>query len=637
MTYQSSFSETNHWYSARDDDDAHSALVSTVRKIANQHNRRRADDVHFMRMYGQRDIYGKGENLDVKSENRLKFNLVRSCVNTAAAHIGALKPKPRFQTDDAEWDLIQKAKSCEHAVGGVFNANDFYELATEAFVDSAVSSLGGVKVYGKDGKVVIERTFPGEILVDMREGYYGKPKNLYQAKLVDKQVLKEAYPDKTTEIDASQTTDLSLFDWVSFQYESTEDQVLVIEAWHLGTYDRKTDTYKGGKHTIAVLGGLLEPVEEWAWGTFPFAFLRWNKRQAGFYGMGIVEELRDYQWTINYIHLKLRDMMHYLSRGKLVTWDNPNTKVNAEHLTTAPWDVLKIKGTGQPPMVVAQNAVPTEWWSWRREVIQDAFVQIGFNEMQRSGEKPPGVESGVALREVQEVGSKRARRQIQAFERWVVGVARLVIECLRRMDEAGELEPIQVTLRKAGLTRMQMVNWSEVALDRDQFQLEVMPASSLPDSTPGRTQTIQDWYQAGFITQQEAKALLDVPDLERFKSLDLAAYENILNAVEIMLEDGEYIFPEPTDDLELALKLVTQSYNKFRLRKAPEERLELLRRYLDDVQHLINRATQQATPMQQQAAEMGPAVASIQQAVPGGATPHQAAQLMEAAAAQRVA
>jgi hypothetical protein len=108
----------------------------------------------------------------------------------------------------------------------------------------------------------------------------------------------------------------------------------------------------------------------------------------------------------------------------------------------------------------------------------------------------------------------------------------------------------------------------------------------------------------------EFKALLDIPDIERFRSLDLAAYRTVLDAVERMIEDGEEVLPEPTDDLNLSQKLCTQSYTHFKLRKAPEDRLELLRNYLTDVESLIAQAAQaaaaaQAAPSQQGAMGAG--------------------------------
>lgn len=607
------------WYKASSGD-IPAAMTTTVRRIANQLSRRRADDALFLTMYGQRDIFGAGETIGVSAEDRLKFNLCRSAVNTAQAHIGSLRPKPKFLTNDGDWSLTRKAKACEQAVQGVFYANDFYHLASLAFVDACVSSLGGVKVYAHDGRVKIERTFPGEILCDVREGYYGEPQTLYQVKLVDKEALQDAYPSQRDAIQRSQAGDLSLFEWLG--YDDTTDQVLVMEGWRLGQWNRSTNKFTPGKHVIAIQNAVLFQ-EKWERVRFPFAFYRWETRQAGFFGMGIVEELRAHQRTINYMHLRIRDMMHYISRGKLMVFDN--AKINTESLTNHPMDMIKVKGGGRAPVVVNQNAVPTEWWSWRREIIEDGYRQIGFNRMQAAGEKPPGLDAAVAIREYNDVGSRRARVKVQDFEGFVVDTAQLVIEEMNAMAEAGELKSIQSTVRKGSGSALQMVDWKDNCLDEDVFRLQVSPASSLPDSTAGRTATVLDWYKAGFINVVEAKALLDMPDLEAFKSLDLAAYNNILDAIETMIEDGDYIFPEPTDDLVLLVKLTTQSLNKFKLRKAPDDRLELLRQYISDAQWLIEKSKQPA----QAAAGAAGMVSAAQQALPGGASTYEAARAIE--------
>jgi hypothetical protein len=594
------------------------SLFQTVTRINTDLSRRRADDALFLRMYGDNDVTGKGRDQDTGNPSSLKFNLCRAGVNTAQAHIGALRPKAHFLTDDADWSTTRKAKSCDLAVAGVFHDQQFYDLAASAFLDGAVSSLGGVKAYRDEGKIQLERVFPGEILIDAREGYYGKPRNLYQIKLVSAEAIAEKYPQ--ARFDTPKERGQKFFDWLPWSRDNNE--FVVVEAWHL---PRKG---KGGRHVIAIENRVLK-TEKWTRNSFPFAFFRWEKRQFVFFGRGIVEELRTHQRSLNYIDLRIRDAMHYLSRGKLIYWESPKSKVNVEQLTTAPWDVLKVHGQGQAPTVVAHNAIPTEWWLWRRQIIEDGLRQIGFNEFQVSATKPPGIEAGVALRELRDEGTRRARQKVQMFEQFVLDTARLVIEELQEGAEAGDLEQIQAKARKGALTRLQMIDWREVALERDQYQLTVSPASSLPDTTAGRFQTVQDWYQAGFISQIEAKALLDLPDLERFNSLDLAPYEIVCDAIERMIEDGEYVHPEPTDDLELAEKLTTLSLAKFRLRRAPDDRLELLRRYLDAVGWLQEKALQGASEIQQMAAQNAEAVAGVQGSIPGPTSTYEAARVAE--------
>ncbi len=584
-------------------------------------------------MYGQRDIYGRGEATSGYYTNRydpdkLSFNLCRAVVNTAQAHIGATRPKPKFQTNDANWTLARKAQKCEQAVNAVFYDQKYHKLSSQAFVDASVCSIGALKVYGKNGKVHIERVFPGELLVDVREGYYGTPANLYQVKLVDKYVLKELYPKKVWEIESSTDTDLGLqlFQWLG--HDSTTEQALVMEAWHL-----PNSKGQGGRRVICVKNGVLLS-EPWTRDHFPFSVYRWETRQAGYYGMGIVEELRIHQRTLNYIDTRIRDMMHANSRSTLVVPRGSNT--NLTHIDNDPRTILQIASTGERPFLWTANAVPSEWWQERENTIKSAFSQVGVNRMQLSGEKPPGIEAAVALRELNDQGSKRFRIKIQEFEQFAIDTAKLVIHELRSMAENGDLKPIKAKSKTRTKTLLEDIDWKEVALDETEYRLEVQSASSLPDSTPGRIQTVQDWYQAGFINQQEAKALLDFPDLEAYKNLDLASYEIILDSIESIIEEGVYVFPEPTDDLDLAIKLATQSYNKYRLRNAPTERLELLLQYIDDVKHWQEQAMQGANEMQQLAAGMTPALTGMTRQLPGGGGgPMGAARMLQAGQAMR--
>jgi hypothetical protein len=518
---------------------------------------------------------------------------------------------------------VRKAQKCEQAVNAVFYDQHYHRLSQQVFVDAAVCSLGAIKVYNRDGKVVLERVFPGELLVDVREGYYGKPPNLYQVKLVDKSALKDHYPKASYEIDSSNSGDMGLFEWLG--YESTADQVLVMEGWHL-----PDATGKGGRHLIAVRNGVLFE-EKWTRDHFPFAEYRWERRQAGWYGMGIVEELRIHQRSLNYIDTRIREMMHINSRSTLVV--STKAKPNLDHLANDPRMVLQISGMQEKPYLWTANAVPSEWWQERENIIKSAFLQIGVNRMQMAGEKPPGIQAAVALRELNDQGSQRFRIKIQDHEQLSIDTAKLIICEFKDMAEKGELKSIKAKFKKRQTTLLEDIDWKEVALDDDEYRLEVQSASSLPDSTPGRIQTVQDWYQAGFITQQEAKALLDFPDLDAYKSLDLASYEIILDSIESIIEDGEYVFPEPTDDLELAIKLATQSYNKYRLRKAPGESLELLLQYIDDVKHWQEQAMQGANEMQQLAAGMTPAISGIRQQLPGGGSTYEAARMLEAGSA----
>jgi hypothetical protein len=73
--------------------------------------------------------------------------------------------------------------------------------------------------------------------------------------------------------------------------------------------------------------------------------------------------------------------------------------------------------------------------------------------------------------------------------------------------------------------------------------------------------------------------------------------------IEEMIDKGNYQTPEPYQNLEMGIKKCQQAYLKYRSEGAPDERLELLRRWMEDAQGLLTKAVEGAAappPMPQQ-------------------------------------
>jgi hypothetical protein len=607
-----SLQKQERWYETTGDVAA--SLFATARRIARDLNSRRKSDELFTKMYGS-DPAGLGETT-LPLKDSLKYNICRSLVNTAKAHIGAKRPRPRFVTNDADWSTVQAAKACEHVVDGEFRRSKFWELAPMVFTDGAVSSLGAVHVYDDEGIPRIERVYPGELLVDVREGYHGAPRNLYRAKAIPAAELKrrlrgmENAKELAGKIDgaAGWLSADEAFNFLSVQ-NSDADMVVVIEAWHLPdgeTTDAQGNAVKGhgGRHVIACSNAVLLD-EAWDAERFPFAVWRWEARQFGWYGLGMVEQARQYQRGINYLDMKITDALHTASR--VYTLVGANSGVKATQLSNDPAVVIEVTNMGEAPRVVSGNAVPPEWFARRREIIADCYAEFGFSEMMATGTKPAGLDSGEAQREFKDTASERIVDKLNSWDEFVLDVARLVIDCKTRAAKRGEDQPVTVRMRRSSGWTVKRIKWGELNLDEKLYELECTPSSMLPDSSAGRLATATDWFKAGLITQVEFKYLMHVPDLERFKSLDLASYEIVLDSIERMIEDGEAVLPEPTDDLELVTRLSMQSLNMFRLRGVPEKRLNLVRNYMADAQAMAAAAANQNAQSAMPAAPAAPA------------------------------
>lgn len=109
--------------------------------------------------------------------------------------------------------------------------------------------------------------------------------------------------------------------------------------------------------------------------------------------------------------------------------------------------------------------------------------------------------------------------------------------------------------------------------------------------------TISEYMEAKFIGPEEGVKLMDIPDLDAANNLLTAAIDDIDMTIELMIDDMVYNPPEPMQNLELGLKRFQSAYLRARVDGVPEERLELLRRWMLDAQAMLTIGTEQAPAM----------------------------------------
>src|SRR5262249_21243201 len=119
-----------------------------------------------------------------------------------------------------------------------------------------------------------------------------------------------------------------------WNFSMTADQILVTEAWHLA--ERRGGK---GRHVVCIQGFTLLD-EEWE-GPFPFAFMRWSEPVAGFFGVGLAEELIGIQNTINKLLLEIQRGQHLISGHWLV---ESGSKVTASQINNDLASIVKYAG-----------------------------------------------------------------------------------------------------------------------------------------------------------------------------------------------------------------------------------------------------------------------------------------------------
>lgn len=562
------------WYQVKGNE-IHRQLTPLMRKIQENQIYRRAENLMWARLYGSVDIMGLSPTTysrpnPITQGTRPKFNIVASCIDTLAAKISKNRPRPYFLTDGGDWQLQNKAKKLQKFIDGQFYATNTYQNTDKSFIDTCAFGTGICKIYSFQDKIMVERIIPDEIIVDDAESLYGNPRNIYQKKLIDRDQLIQLFPKFKAEImDLPKPND-------EFGYYNITDAdfVEVTEAWHL----KSSKDAKDGRHFIGVLNADLVN-EEWNRDKFPFAKLTFRDRLAGWYGQGVSEILMGTQVSINRI-LRNNDISQYLHAA--AAWlIEENSGIVSAHLNNDIGHIVKYKGI--PPQLQTFAAVNPEMYQQIDRHIQRAYEEVGISALSAASSKPIGLDSGKALREYNDIESERFIKLGQKWEQFHLDIASLMLDEAKTIAETYQKFS---TLVKTG-NYVEEIKWKEVSMQEDKYQMQVFPTSQLPRTPYARMQYVTEMQNAGYIDPDTAQELLDMPDLEQFSNLQFAARRVIRDGVAKMLENEEYVAPEPFQDLAYTIKYSQMYYNFAKLHGASEFKLELLRRYMQQTHALI--------------------------------------------------
>ena len=533
-----------------------------------------------------------------RRDGTLGFNLIKAVVDTLQSEIAALTPLPRFLTQKGRWELRKRAQNLELMCEGEYDRNHVHELAPRAFLDAAITGMTALKVVNEGGLPKVERIFPGELIVDPIEAQYGAPRTIYQLKLVPKDTLRGLFGgDKKLldMIDRQPEAQKTLFPWLP--KDTLVEQVAVCESWHLPDPSDWPDA-QPGRHAIAIDTATLID-EPWTRERFPVIWWRYDDDSTSFYGRGIGNNLRAMQIELNYVLEKIQRCLHLSSGFRYMV--EGNSRVEVEHLTNTPGEIIRFFGNN-PPIAEIQDTVPEQFFRHAEDIIRRGFEQEGVSMMAATSRKPEGLDSGAAIREFNDLGSRRFQVKTRGWEKFIgVDLARILVDEKIHLAETKQDRPVQVVVQKKRGITVRSINWAEAKLEEKDYGIRVFPASALPSTPAGRTATVEQWFAAGWISRDQAMSLLDFPDLEEFVSMELSAREMVMDAIDQMMTDGIYVPPEPAQDLDTAVQLASSAYLRFKTEGAPEERLELVLRYMDDCQHLLEQARNAVMAEEQQA------------------------------------
>lgn len=593
------------WWS---DDKPASKLTALAEQLEKRQAARRAQLIHQLRLYGDKNIAGyrpasyarqplRQDWAWLEQGSRLSLNVVRSCVDSATSQLVQNVPRPTWSTSGGDWSLIKKAKQKTKFADGLFYDGEYYKARRRGIKAMCLFGTGAAKILKRHGKVKYEPTFIGELLVDDMDGVNQAPRQMIQNKVYDREVLKALYPKGAKKIQAEGNADPEYFG-----RDPLCDQVLVREAWHLPSAPDEKD----GRHIIAINSETLFS-EPWTDEHFPFVFWRWSDELLGFWGTGLGHELAGIQFEINQLLLMIQQNM-YLG-GNIKFFLEKGAQIAKSQISNSLRGTI-IEYTGTPPVYHVHDVVSAQILEHLRYLVEAAYNITGISQLAAQAQKPAGLNSGRSLLVYANQQSQRFMTVAQNDEDATLDAARIGIEAARQLYEAGEGYTVKY---RRSRNWIEEIDIEDVIGDEDEFMLQCFPTSMLPRTPAGKLAMVEQMMAMGLETDVgKLKKLLDFPDLDAETDLDSAPYDIVDERIEMILDEGKLVGPHPYMNLVIARQRAQLAYLRAEQRGADPDRLDMLGQFIEMISDV---------EAKQAAATPAPAPPPLPGALPPGQPP----------------
>jgi hypothetical protein len=570
------------------------------------------------------EAYRNSGGLTTDDEIQVRWNLARSLVSTATAKIaGAQQPKVSFVASNADWSTRRKGPKLDAFVTGLWSTRqepyaDIWELGCFAFRDAAVCGLGAVKIWSDTdaGRVIHERVFPWELLVDAQDAKYGAPTNLWHVYSVPRNTLKAIFPESAGDLDVAPTGDSdddTLYGSTISSYVGSQrvvDTIRVYEWWSL-----PLGPDSPGKHVLAFDGGIL--IEDtWERDTFPFAIIRWDREFQGWHGTSLIEEIATIDDEMNDVLGRISRTVRLTSMG--ICYVNDSCEVSGDLITNEDASVIKYSGNS-PPNYSSPAPFGSEHIAYLNLLKGAEYELSGINQMSATAVKQPGVTANSAIRTLADLQSERFSVAWKAYQSLYVEIARHDIASVRELAE----DDPDFAVKWPGSGFLKSIKWANVDLADDMFVIQIASAPSIKGTPADRLQTATEMFGAGQLSQDALIAIQTYYDLpgeldrvSRQRNVIESYIEQWLDASPDELatgktQDGQDLFKAPIRwmKLEDALTQVADAYLQAELDSAPDEIKDLFLRWIEladsEIQKKQARLAQLQAPPQAPPAPMG--------------------------------
>jgi hypothetical protein len=230
------------------------------------------------------------------------------------------------------------------------------------------------------------------------------------------------------------------------------------------------------------------------------------------------------------------------------------------------------------------------------------------------GQKPAGIESGVALNTLLEQDSVRHSDVFRSWESAHVQLAKIQIEMWRLLAAR---DP-KFELQWGDDTELRRVKWREIDLDKSRYRMRAWPTNLFGSTPTAKLQGIMDLFKTGGIPTEQLVMVLtsQFPDIRALFGDENSLLSNIERKLASVVEEGSVTpenAPHGNMNLPLARRIGVARQNALEAGGASQDKVAAVAQWLS----LLSQVEGEQPPPAQPGANAGmpPAPAPAKQGV----------------------
>ena len=425
-------------------------------------------------------------------------NVIQSVIDSLVSQLAAKHAIPFITAVDGTYAEAEVAKQTQRFFDFYYDENNINKLITESFRDACIFGRGYIYYDNRSHKA--EKALPWNVLYDNAEETYGKI-----AKVVYK---RPDYP-------------VSLIPW----YKPRNGE----------KYVELKDYYDTVNHVHAtIINNRIEVKEAYNDKEIPFITFHYVSPVYGRDTSSMVDLLYGIQMKIDELYNKIDEASKANPAHTIFVPKNSDTK--APVISNKIGQIFQynpVEGVSKPIEVVTPDFIGGQYMELVKELKQDAYELAGISELTSQSKKPAGLDSGKALKTLNDIESARFEIQTKQIIRAYCDLARLII----RIENPEEYVLPEDNNRFP-------IKWGDIQAEYSKMKIKFDSLDFLSRDPEQRAKEVDTLVNKGIISQYHVARFYESVDLE-------AAYSfanNSINAVSAVINQAivneDFTIPE---------------------------------------------------------------------------------------------